>query len=144
MNVGTRAAIAAAGAAFAAAAMYAFGQALYAEEMAEGFTVWDVVAREVLIISILVGLALASPLRRGLRLLWLLAGALWIWLLVLPPLATTDAGPRGVAFLFRSRWCAGSRRGAGAATVVNARRGCCAAFARNRASGFRAWGTPLC
>jgi hypothetical protein len=90
-----------AGAAFTAAAMYGFAQLRYADEMADGFTVWDVVAGNVAAIAILVALALASPRRRGLRLLWLLTGALWIWLLVLPPLDTSDAGPAGVAFLFR-------------------------------------------
>jgi hypothetical protein len=98
---GTRALLALTGAAFVAAAVYAFGHALYASEMAGGFTPWDVVARAVIITSILAGVALATPHGRGLRLLWLLVGALWIWLLVLPPIDTADAGPAGVAFLFR-------------------------------------------
>jgi hypothetical protein len=97
----TRALFALAGAAFVAAGMYTFGLLLYGGEMAEGFTVWDAVARDVLVVSILVVLALASPGRRGLRLLWLLVGAFWIWLLVLPPIPITDAGPPGVPLLFR-------------------------------------------
>lgn len=92
--------LALAGAAFVWAMMYAFGNALYAGEMAEGFTPWDVVARDVIITSILAGVALATPRRRGLRLLWLLAGALWIWLLVRQPLdPAMDPGPFGVALL---------------------------------------------
>ena len=76
MKYAVRALIAGAGAAFVAAAMYAFGQAQYSGEMADGFTPWDAVARDVVTTSILVGLALATPHRRGLRLLWPLAGAL--------------------------------------------------------------------
>jgi hypothetical protein len=97
----TRALYALAGAAFVAAGMYGFGLVLYTGQMAEGFTVWDAVSREITIVSILVAAALASPGRRGLRLLWLLAGALWIWLLVLPPISTADGGPPGVPLLFR-------------------------------------------
>lgn len=97
----TRALFALAGGSLVAAGMYAFALVLYGGQMAQGFTVWDAVAREVVIVSTLAALALASPGRRGLRLLWLLAGGFWIWLLVLPPLDTTDAGPPGVALLFR-------------------------------------------
>ena len=95
MPYAVRALIAASGAVFVAAGMYALGQALYGGEMADGYTPWDAVARDVVITSILVGMALATPHRRGLRLLWLLAGALWIWMLVEPPIDTADAGPPG-------------------------------------------------
>ncbi|HEU0301175.1 MAG TPA: hypothetical protein VFR37_17045 [Longimicrobium sp.] len=105
MMKGTRALLAVCGGVFAGAAMYAFAQALHAGQMATGFTVWDAVSRDVVIVAVLVLLALASPGRRGLRLLWMLAGALWIWLLILPPIDTADAGPPGVALLFRfQRW----------------------------------------
>lgn len=101
MKYAVRALLAVAGAAFVWAMMYAFGNALYGGEMAEGFTPWHMVARDVIITSILAGVALATPRRRGLRLLWLLAGALWIWLLVRQPLdPTVDPGPFGVALLY--------------------------------------------
>jgi hypothetical protein len=101
MKYAIRALLAVAGGAFVGAGMYAFALARHAEDLAYGFTVWGVLWREFLAVSILVALALATPRRRGLRLLWLLVGALWVWLLVLPPIDTADAGPPGVAFLYR-------------------------------------------
>ncbi|HEU0079421.1 MAG TPA: hypothetical protein VFQ76_17325, partial [Longimicrobiaceae bacterium] len=98
---GTRALLSVVGGAFVAAAMYALAQALYADQMAAGYTAWDAVSRDVVLVSVVAFLALASPGRRGLRLLWLLAGALWVWLLVHPPIDTADGGPPGVALLFR-------------------------------------------
>lgn len=98
----TRVLLAFAGAAVVAAGMYAVALVLYADEyIVEGYTLWDVVARDIVVISTLAGLALSTPGRRGLRVLWLLVGAYWIWLLVVPPIDTADGGPAGVPLLSR-------------------------------------------
>ncbi len=101
MNI-THTLLAVAGAAAVAAGSYGVALIRFADEyIVDGYTLWDVVGRDIVIISLLAGLALLTPRRRGLRLLWLLVGAYWIWLLVVPPIDTADGGPPGVPLLSR-------------------------------------------
>ncbi|HEV3050699.1 MAG TPA: hypothetical protein VGX50_10335 [Longimicrobium sp.] len=104
----TRVLLAFAGAAVVAAVSYGLSLIQFADEyIVEGYTVWDVVGRDVVIVSAAAGLALLTPGRRGLRVLWALVGAYWIWLLAIPPFDTADGGPPGVPLLSRFPYWSG-------------------------------------